>query len=334
MMKSSNFIKKDKLNLQEQVEFLDYITNSLDNGFSLSSSIELMPILWPKKREMMENLDAQMKAGEKFSKSLLKLGFSKTTVTQINLAMQQGNLVDCLNQLVILNRLKIEQIKKLKAELTYPFVLATMMIILLVFMQTFVSSQFSDSDEHSGDILILGLIILFTAGIYWFVKILSLLAKQDYQSMKKLSKYPLIGKTIRTYVSYLLIYDIGLLLSGGFSLQKMCEYASQQEEGSLQQYLGEKIGKQLMQGKNLKQIIKNEVFLPDSLLILLQTGSKRKNLSQQCLILGKSLFNELTRKIEKLVINVQPICFVLIGLCVIGMYLKLLLPMYSMMRGI
>lgn len=329
-----NSTKKDKLNLEEQLEFLDYLKSSLDNGFSLNNSIELMPVLWPQKQNLMHRLDSRMKNGGHFYEELLNLGFSKTTVTQINLAMQQGSLIDCLTQLVILNRLKIEQIKKLKSELSYPFVLSAMMIFLLVFMQTFVSSQFDNSDEHTGDAMIIGLIVIALGSMYYFAKILTLLAKQDYKSMKKLSKYPILGKAIKNYVSYLLVYDIGLLLAGGFSLQKMCEYAQSQEKGSLQQYLGQKVGQELAEGKNLQEIIKKEEFLPDSLLVLLQTGSKRKNLSDRCLILGKSLFNELTNKIEKLVVNVQPICFVLIGLCIVGMYLKLLLPMYAMMRGI
>ncbi|GAA3636692.1 type II secretion system F family protein [Lactobacillus hamsteri] len=322
------------MNLEEQLEFLDYLKSSLENGFSLNSSIELMAVLWPQKQDLMRGLDLRMKSGSHFYLELLNLGFSKTTVTQIKLAMQQGSLIDCLTQLVILNRLKIEQIKKLKSELSYPFVLATMMIFLLVFMQTFVSNQFSNSDEHTGDFMIVGLIGIVLGSMYYFAKILTLLAKQDYGSMKKLSKYPVLGEIIKIYVNYLLVYDIGLLLAGGFSLQKMCEYAKAQEKGSLQQYLGQKVGKNLAEGKSLQEIIKKEEFLPDSLLVLLQTGSKRKNLSDRCLILGKSLFNELTNKIEKLVVNVQPFCFILIGLCVVGMYLKLLLPMYAMMRGI
>lgn len=326
--------RKDKLKSEEQLEFLDYLKHSLANGFSLNNSIELMPVLWPKRKKLMENLDQTMKKGGKFPEELIKLGFSKTTVTQINLAMQQGNLVECLDQLATLNRLKNEQIKKLKAELSYPFVLAVMMILLLAFMQTFVSTQFSDSDEHTGDYLLVGLILLALVFIYYFSKILTLLAKQDYQSLKKLSKVWFLGPVIKTYVNYLVVYDIGMLLASGFSLQKMCEYASEQTEGSLQQYLGEKIGRKLRNGENLGEIIEKEEFLPDALLILLQTGSKRKSLSKRCLILGRSLFSELTGKIEKLVINVQPVCFILIGICIVAMYMKLLLPMYTMMQGI
>lgn len=333
-MKRISYTKKDKLNREEQLEFLDYLKHSLANGFSLNSSVELMPIIWPKRKKMMDELNQAMKSGAHFPKELIKLGFSKTTVTQINLAMGQGNLVECLEQLTELSRLKNEQIKKLKAELSYPFILAIMMVLLLAFMQTFVTTQFSDSNEHTGDFLLVGLILIALGFIYYFSKMLNLLAEQDYKSMKKLSTYPLIGAVIKKYINYLLIYDIGLLLASGFSLQKMCEYAAKQTKGSLQQYLGEKVGNKLAQGKSLKEIIKEEPFIPDTLLILIQTGSERSNLSNRFLIFGRSLFNDLTTRIEKLVVNVQPICFILIGICIIGMYLKLLLPMYAMMQGI
>ncbi|EEJ72346.1 type II secretion system F family protein [Lactobacillus ultunensis] len=333
-MKYISNSNKDRLNSEEQLAFLDYLKHSLDNGFSLINSIELMPALWPKREELMQKLADQMKEGASFSTELVKLVFSKTTVTQVNLALQQGNLTECLNQLATLNRLKQEQVKKLRSELSYPLVLAIMMVILLVFMQSFVSTQFSSTSEHSGDIVMLGLIVLVMTGIYFFVRIVNLLNKQDYESMKKLVKYPIIGPVIALYVNYLLVYDIGMLLASGFSLQRMCEYASEQERGSLQQALGQKIGHQLAEGRSLEEIVEQEEFLPNSLLILLQTGSERKSLSQRCLILGRSLFLDLTEKIEKLVVNVQPVCFILIGLCIIGMYLKLLLPMYSMMQGI
>lgn len=334
MLKYMGNSKKDRLNSEEQLVFLDYLKHSLENGFSLINSIELMPVLWPKKKELMQKLVKRMKEGNSFSVELIQLGFSKTTVTQVNLALQQGNLIECLNQLAILSRLKQEQVKKLRAELSYPFVLAIMMVILLVFMQSFISTQFNDGSEYSGDLIMLGLIGAVLAGIYFLARIIVLLNKQDYDSMQKLTKYPIIGPVISLYVNYLLVYDIGMLLASGFSLQKMCEYASKQEKGSFQQALGQKIGHELAEGRNLEKIIEQEIFLPNSLLILLKTGSERKNLSQSCLMLGRSLFIDLTQKIEKLVVNVQPFCFILIGLCVIGMYLKLLMPMYSMMQGL
>lgn len=333
MIATKNFMKGN-FTREERLKFLDYLTTSLQNGFSLSASIELMPVLWPEKGDVIKQMAFSMKNGGDFGVELLKISFSKTTVTQIRMALQQGNLVECLKQLTILERVKNEQIKKLKVELSYPFVLATMMVCLLLFMQTFVSTQFTEQNEYTGDILIATLVILVISTGAFFVKVLQLLAKEDYLSLKKLSKYPFIGSAIKIYVSYLLVYDIGILLASGFSLQKICEYAANQDEGSLQQYLGVSIGRKLDQGQSLNEIIKNEQFLPDELIMLIQIGSKRSNLSTRFLILGRSFFNELTRKIEKMVVSVQPICFVLLGICIIGMYLKLLLPMYAMMQGI
>lgn len=329
----SNF-KRAKLTAQERLSFLDYLQNSLNNGFSLNASLEMMPILWPKQRKLLLQINQEIATGTKLSTEMLKIGFPKTVATQVDLAMQQGNLIECLSQLATLNRLKNEQFKKLKTELSYPLVLAVMMIFLLIFMQTFVSNQFKDSGEHTGDIVLLVLLSFSFVFLYYFIRTIKLLQRQDYSSLKLLVKYPFVGPIIQIYVKYILIYDLGLLLASGFSLQKMCIYAMEQTQGSLQEQIGRKVNQHLNEGWSIDEIVKHESFLPNEMLLLLQTGSKKSDLSKRFLLLGKTLFTDLTSKIEKLVVNVEPFCFILIGICIIGMYLKLLLPMYSMMQSI
>ncbi len=334
MNRSLNNFRQDKLTNKERIEFLEYLQNSLSNGFSLNTSLEMMPIIWPKRKNLFNRLSNSIQSGKKLSFEMLNLGFSKTIATQIELSMVQGNLIECLTQIATLTRLKHEQIKKLKSEMTYPFILVLMMIFLLLFMQTFVSNQFAESSEHTGDYLLLLLLILSLGLIYFMSRILLLLRKQDYSSLSRLSHFPVVGSLIKIYVKYILIYDTGLLLASGFSLQKICDYSAMQVKGSLQQYVGTKVGKQLEKGMSPEEIIKNEQFLPNEILLLLKAGSKRGDLSKKFLLLGRSLFNDLAQKIEKLIVNVQPVCFILIGLCIIGLYLKLLLPMYAMMQEI
>ncbi|WP_338206576.1 type II secretion system F family protein [Lactobacillus juensis] len=334
MNKSLKNFRQDKLSNKERLEFLEYLQNSLSNGFSLNTSLEMMPIIWPKKKILFNRLRKRIRSGKKLSSEMLNLGFSKTIATQIELSMVQGNLIECLTQIATLTRLKQEQIKKLKSEMTYPFILVLMMIFLLLFMQTFVSNQFAESGEHTGDYLLLLLLILSLSLVYFMCRMIFLLRKQDYRSLKRLSSFPIVGPLIQIYVKYILIYDTGLLLASGFSLQKICDYSAMQVKGSLQQYVGKKVGKQLAKGMNPEEIIEKEQFLPNEILLLLKAGSTRDDLSKKFLLLGRSFFNDLTQKIEKLIVNVQPICFILIGLCIIGLYLKLLLPMYAMMQEI
>ena len=334
MNRSLKNFRQDKLSNKERLEFLEYLQNSLSNGFSLNTSLEMMPIIWPKKKILFNRLSKRIRSGKKLSSEMLNLGFSKTIATQIELSMVQGNLIECLTQIATLTRLKQEQIKKLKSEMTYPFILVIMMIFLLLFMQTFVSNQFAESGEHTGDYLLLLLLILSLSLVYFMCRMIFLLRKQDYRSLKRLSSFPIVGPLIQIYVKYILIYDTGLLLASGFSLQKICDYSAMQVKGSLQQYVGKKVGKQLAKGMNPEEIIEKEQFLPNEILLLLKAGSTRDDLSKKFLLLGRSFFNDLTQKIEKLIVNVQPICFILIGLCIIGLYLKLLLPMYAMMQEI
>lgn len=334
MNRSLKNFRQDKLSNKERLEFLEYLQNSLSNGFSLNTSLEMMPIIWPQKKILFNSLSKRIQSGKKLSSEMLNLGFPKTIATQIELSMVQGNLIECLTQIATLTRLKHEQIKKLESEMTYPFILVLMMIFLLLFMQTFVSNQFAETGEHTGDYLLLLLLILSLGLVYFMSRILLLLRKQDYRSLKRLSGFPIIGPLIQIYVKYILIYDTGLLLASGFSLQKICDYSAMQVKGSLQQYVGKKVGRQLSQGMNPEEIIEKEQFLPNEILLLLKAGATRDDLSKKFLLLGRSFFNDLTQKIEKLIVNVQPICFILIGLCIIGLYLKLLLPMYAMMQEI
>lgn len=324
--------RTDKLSSSQQLIFLDYLRQTLANGFSLNAALQLMPQIWPARKEVLANINQRIKTGEKFSQILLGLGFSKTTAAQIDMALMQGSLVDCLDQLAQLNRLKIKQLKKIKAELAYPVVLVSMMLILLFFMHTFLKSEMMVSDSGS-DLLFGFLALLIVIGIVTISRIFYLLNRQDYSALKKLRSVPIVGQSIQLYVHYLVVYDLALLLQNGFSLQQMCALLQSQPLGSLQQVLGDKIYQQLKVGKNLSEIIKSEIFLPESLLLLITTGSTKEEIGKRCVVLGKTLFYELNLKISKMVVNIQPICFVFIGMCILGMYLKILLPMYTTMQN-
>lgn len=324
--------KSDKLTLDQQLIFLDYLKQTLANGFSLNSALKLMPQIWSSKKKLLKKVNQQVENGEKFSQVLLKIGFSKTTAAQIDMALMQGSLIDCLDQLAKLNRLKIKQLKKLKGELAYPAVLVSMMLLLLFFMQTFLKNEMMAADSTS-DLLFGGLVMVVIAGLIVISRVFYLLERQDFVAYQKLRKFPLIGKTIELYIHYLVVYDLALLLQNGFSLQQICILLQSQPLGSIQQVLGDKVYQQLKAGKSLTEIIENEYFLPQSLLLLITSGSTKTEIGKRCVVLGQTLFYELNLKISKMVVNVQPVCFVFIGICVLGMYLKILLPMYATMQS-
>lgn len=333
MKQTFRFIDKDRLNSSQQLIFLDYLGQSLKNGFSLNQTLELLPHIWEDSKSSIKNMSLDLENGKKFGNLLVELGFSKNIATQLSMALLQGSLIECLEQLTELMRLKNKQIKKLKSELAYPLMLVIMMVVLLIGMQTFLKTEINNEDWTS-DVIFIFLVASVCVVLIVVAQLFFLIQKQDYHALSKLTSFPIIGSTIKTYVQYLVVYDLAILLSNGFSLRQICELTKHEEKGSLQYELAEKVSQKLEEGKELKKIIEEEKFLPNNLGLLTLTGANRIEVSQRCKLFGKTLFYELTLKLNKLVINVQPICFLFIGSCVLGMYLKILMPMYNLMHSI
>lgn len=237
-------MKKDKLNSAAQLIFIDYLRQALINGYSLNASLKLLPKIWSGDSNQLVYISKQVEEGRQLGDVLHEVGFSSTLAAQINMAIIDGNLLSCLDQLSKLIRLKNKQLKKLRGELAYPALLIGMMVTLLICMQTFLKTEMSDNDWTS-NVMLGGLVMLVIIGAFFISKVIRLLNRQDYYALKKLTRIPVIGPTLNLYVHYLIVSDLAVLLINGFSLQKICQLTDQQPKNSLQQVLGTKVKNQL-----------------------------------------------------------------------------------------
>lgn len=212
-------MKKDKLNSAAQLIFIDYLRQALINGYSLNASLKLLPKIWSGNSSQLVYISKQVEEGRQLGDVLHEVGFSSTLSAQINMAIIDGNLLSCLDQLSKLIRLKNKQLKKLRGELAYPALLIGMMVTLLICMQTFLKTEMSDNDWTS-NLMLGGLVLLVIIGAFLISKIIMLLNKQDYYALNKLTRIPIIGPTLNLYVHYLIVSDLAILLINGFSLQK------------------------------------------------------------------------------------------------------------------
>lgn len=320
-----------ELNAAAQIKFLSYLAQALANGFAINQGLALLPAIWPQKKDLLAAMSRKLAGGASLGAVLQEAGFSATIAAQINLAFEEGRLERCLDQLVLLLKLKDKQLRKIRGELAYPAVLAAMMLFLLVFMQTILQKEFTQ-DSLPGTIVVAGVVGLVALFVLAVLRLSQLFKRQNYAALKKLAAYPFVGPAVKVYVQYLLTFDLALLLGNGFSMQQICQLACQQPADSLQNYLGAKIGGQMEAGATMQEMVAGEKLLPDRLQLLLAAGSDRGELAKRCQLLSQSLFSELILKINSLIVSIQPVCFIAIGIAIIGMYLKLLMPMYAMMQ--
>ena len=162
-------MKKDKLNSAAQLIFIDYLKQALINGYSLNASLKLLPKIWSGDSNQLVYISKQVEEGRQLGDVLHEVGFSSTLSAQINMAIIDGNLLSCLDQLSKLIRLKNKQLKKLRGELAYPALLIGMMVTLLICMQTFLKTEMSDNDWTS-NLMLGGLVLLVIIGAFLISK--------------------------------------------------------------------------------------------------------------------------------------------------------------------
>lgn len=333
MTKLGHSFKKAKLTKIEQLRFLEQLLLLLKNGFSLNESLRLLPELTLTNPVVARQINERFRQSQHFGESLREFGFAHSLATQLDMSLQQGTLIPCLEHLTKLITLRNEQAKKIKQEISYPLVIMCLMFCLLIFMRIFLADFMRDQTPLKTKIYFwvgLGFVVLVLLGLIIFVT--QAIMKQKFQQLKVVVKFPWIGKIVLLYVQYLMAFNISVLVGNGFSIQKICDFCAQQDELSLQYQLGDSVQKQLEHGVSLNQIIEQEVFLSNYFHLSIEAGNSRTELHQQVSFIEQNLFNELLLKLSRLCLKIQPICFIAIGLGVLSMYWQLLVPMYRMME--
>lgn len=335
-VKSKNTIFTDKKwNNHQKLLFLKNLTLLLENGFSINESCQMLPNIWTEQRTTLKKINQLMVKNHSFSNILNQLGFSKTIATQIQMALEQGTLITCLNQLITVLELKEKQTKKIIQELTYPAMIISMMILLLVFMKGFLANYLPQMQLSLIEFLfylVMGIfVIVFVAMCFFCFQAIN---QQNYRKLKIISYWPIIGPTVTLYVQYLILFNVQILAANGFSIMQICQFCQHQNPESIQFTIGKNVEEKLSTGQKYSEIIKSNNFLPNELNFVTTAGNNHHQLTKQILILEQMVYAKLTTRLQKLSLKIQPICFIAIGIGIISIYAKLLLPIYKIMDTI
>ncbi|MEJ6348255.1 type II secretion system F family protein [Holzapfeliella sp. He02] len=327
-------IKKDS---SQQLLFMKYLKMYLESHFSFSEAIGFMALIWPKQGILwFDTLSSDLKSGRDIHQSLLKANFNKMMSFQIQLALKQGTLIACLTQLITLTELQHKQMKKIKSQLSYPIMLFGLTVVGFFFIQQTLNSGFLDSQPSIIESIVGYVVIVVVSVILALIGYLVIVQRQQKQKqLKFLLKWPVIGKIIELYSHYVITFNLSYLVGNDYQVNEICRFLSQQnQKESLQQKIAIKLDQHLKKGLSLKTFVEKEAFLPNRLIPIIESGKSRQTKSQQVKVLNQIIYEELLFQLKRVTLKIQPICFILIGLFVLGLYLKILMPLYGTLRGL
>lgn len=298
--------KKVMWSRKRQADFFENLSYLLSVGYDLENALKMVQLLLKLPNQQMMSILAALESGDTFSKVMTPY-VRQELIQQLDFATVHGRLVNLLQALGKRERERLFQYRKLR--------------------QLGVNLQLLDA-KVSWYYLLVFVLIVIVAGCYYLKK------QSWYKRLKLLMKMPLIGKIVKLSIEYYICLQLGLLLTSGVELSTIVKRARQSTQDELTAYIGNKAWEALNNGRTIDQFIMDLELLPKECTLLFTRGQPQHKVGEEFQILAQRKFQVLDELIQKYMTFIQPICFAVIGVVVIGMYYLTLVPMYQNMGDI
>lgn len=340
-LKQQIILNRRKWTIQKQSEFFEVLADLLDSGFSLRQSLATATKLFPVGKIDIQKIESKLRSGEPFSTGI-KPYISKSSYYQITISEKYGGLNKSIKQLGKLMTVRVKQKKQLKQLLQYPMILMGLLVVLYIGIQQYILpeinySQLGSSSNSNFKMILMKSIISVVISLFigYIIKTIIRVSKQSTMNRHVwYCQVPIVGKIYRDYCHYYLTFNLGLLLASGLNLNKICDYLNQFDQKSLLYQLGKQLTNHFENGGSTKQMIDKSPLFPNEITTFLAKGNTLDVMSQELLMYSEITYRKFESSIERIMIYVQPVAFVIVAACIVGLYLTILLPMYQTMEEI
>lgn len=335
---SLNSTKQAKWKAEEQATFITLLSDLLKVGFSLKQAINFCEVMVKRHQRNVHQIGIALSDGKTFS-VCTRPYFSNDLLTQIEIAESNGQLVMVLGEMSKLLKLKLNQLKKIKSLLTYPLILLGFLMMLLICLQIWVfpaikglaPDKSPQGQPRMHFLIITGVLLGFLIILILFIalKKMNLLTR-----LRIYTRVPILGKVVQDYYQYNLILNLAMMMKSGLGLQDILKITNQFNSDTFLYQLGSKVSQQVEKGRDISLVIQDDRLIPFELLVFVSKGETGKQLNEDLFMYSKLKYHQLVERIERAITLIQPLLFGIVGLMIVGIYLSLLLPMYSTVGGI
>src|SRR5262249_39265779 len=143
---SGLFGRRKKLNLEKFLIFNQQFVTLIRAGLPILKSLDLLAerLTDPKLGPYIKTVRAEVRNGHLLSEAFRQQGiFPKMYVTSVMAGEKSGSLVEVMERYITYQRLSLAVRKKVLVSLLYPSVLIVLVILLMVFLVTYVVPNFA-----------------------------------------------------------------------------------------------------------------------------------------------------------------------------------------------
>ncbi len=341
--------RKQSVNLEKFLIFNQQFVTLVRAGLPILKCLDLLAdrLTDEKLGRYVKAVRDEVKTGTILSEAFGKQNvFPAIYVTSVLAGEKSGSLIEVLDRYVSYQRLTLGARKKLMSALAYPALLIIMVIVLMVFLVTYVVPNFAALYSSMGAKLPLATTVLIavgtTARAYVLLGIAVVAAagvalyfwsRRD-ESQETIDRFimhiPVIGDIWTKYQVAQLSRVLGTLLVGGIPLVQALETTGRSLGTKLLKKLLDKTSVLVREGKTLSSSMASMGIMPVLAVDMMEVGESTGALPQMLSSVAEFYEEDVSTRMATLLSLIEPAIMIFMGIFVAFVLVALYLPIFSL----
>lgn len=342
-------MKRKMWPLAEQALFFTRLGRLLERGYPLGQALEFLAIQAPTHRRMeVERCLQQLRAGLPLFAAVEALSVDRMAVNLLFFAERHGDLPRGMAETGEALAQKARFYEQLHRFSRYPLFLLSLLIIMLVLMEWWLLPQFERAaaafSPQRGHTAWLLAVVAHAPMAMAAIAVLAVFSGLFYTAYfrrwpvsRKLQfalRIPGLASFLRLFLTCLTARQLGRLLQAGLSVYEALEVFSEPASGPFLQVEGRRIRDGLVGGMALDVLVGAARYYEPELALVIRHGQSNGELGKELEHYSEFLLQMIEKRAEAALKLVQPLLLSVVGALIVGMYLAILLPMFSMLNSL
>ena len=340
---------RKKLNLEKFLIFNQQFVTLIRAGLPILKALDLLAerLTDPKLGPHIKAVRDEVRNGAQLSEAFRLRGlFPKIYVTSVMAGEKSGSLTEVLDRYIHYQRLSLAVRKKVMVSLMYPAVLIVLVVLLMVFLVTYVVPTFANlynSMQANLPLMTVYLIAIGTASRKYILvfagSLLAAIALFRWWARKDSAreaidrvklKMPLMGEMWLKYQVAQLSRILSTLLIGGIPLVQAMETAADSLGTPLLKRAVEAAGKSVREGQPLSGSLKASKLFPPLAIDMIEVGESTGALPQMLNSVAEFFEEDVNTKMAATLSLIEPAIMIVMGAFVAFVLIALYLPIFSL----
>ncbi len=347
-----NLPRRRKIKQEQFVIFNQQFVTLIHAGLPIIQSLELLikrqrNVFF---RSILQNVRDRVRGGELLSDAFEAQGvFPKVYTTTILAGEKSGNLEEVMGRYISFQRLAVSFRKKLISSLVYPALLVGVLIVMMVFLITFVVPQFANLYHTLGAELPPMTAIMLAIGVnarQYSLYALAVLAVAVFflwrwikspagsiQMDRITLSIPMLGDIWLKYQVAVFSRMLSTLLSGGLSLVPSLETSEESMQSRLMSQGISTTTRGVREGQGLARSMEETKVFPEMSVEMIEVGESTGALPAMLNSIAEFYEEDVQNALATAMSLIEPVILIVMGVVVAFVLISLYLPIFSLGAG-